>query len=99
MKNNRTVMIFGKTIGSANHQLNELFEQFMADGDVLSYEKNINGYILCTKSGYTLESVEANRKSVGRRCLIALVDKNIPEDIVEHIITPTILPEGLYFYY
>ena len=43
MKNNRTVIIFGKTIGSANHQLNELFEYFMADGDVLSYKKNVNG--------------------------------------------------------
>ena len=99
MNNNRTAIIFGKTIGSANHKLNELFEYFMADGDVLSYEKSVNGYILCTKSGYTLESVEIGCSSIGCRCLIALVDKNISEDMVEHIITPTILPEGMYFYY
>ena len=99
MKNNRTVIIFGKTIGSANHQLNEWFEYFMADGDVLSYEKNINGYILCTKSGYVLESVEIGCGAIGGRCLIALIDKNISNDIARDIIAPMTLSGDACFYY
>lgn len=97
-------IVFGATLDSARDKLNKMsteYERFWS----VEIEKIISSrheYIMIFSNGDIWRCAEMNRSSCcGRRCNIALIDRDIPKEIVSQVILPCIVrdPYGAVGYY
>ena len=97
-------IVFGATLNSARNKLDKIraeYESFWKINieKVISYH---NEYTIIFSNGDIWRCAEANGfSSRGRRCNIALIDKNISKEIISSIILPCIIkyPYGAIGYY
>ena len=97
-------IVFGATLTSARNKLDKIraeYESFWKINieKVISYH---NEYTIIFSNGDIWHCVEANDfSSRGRRCNIALIDKNISKEVISSIILPCIIkyPYGAVGYY
>ena len=97
-------IVFGATLNSARNKLEKIraeYESFWKINieKVISYH---NEYTIIFSNGDIWHCVEANGfSSRGRRCNIALIDKNISKEVISSIILPCIIkyPYGAVGYY
>lgn len=81
-----TGIIWGRTQGRANEELERVRDQYLAYGKVLSYIRK-DGF--GTQDGDCWKAVKANDSARGYLCNISYIDKTIPEDIIKTKIIPT----------
>ena len=97
-------IIFGSTLDSARDKLDKMTIEYKRFWKV-EVKKVISSkyeYTIIFSNGDMWRCAEANGfSSRGRRCNIALIDKNIPKEVVSSIILPCIInyPYGAIGYY
>ena len=97
-------IVFGTTLDVAYDKLNLMSKEYESFWKI-NIEKVIsyhNEYTIIFSNGDIWRCAEANGfSSRGRRCNIALIDKNIPKEVVSSIILPCIInyPYGAVGYY
>lgn len=83
------IIFSNKTIQPGVEQLFKMFEYWEKSGDVITKKFSTSDNISIELNHKDLwKVVVPNEKVRGLRCNIALIDKNIPQEIVERIIMP-----------